>query len=80
MPAHPSAKVNQQLPRHLQAGLEAVFMKAITGPGAAEISVLFALQLRQSGLRTNGRKVKNRMCVIKFTHDVITLNLAHRIQ
>eukprot|EP01038_Epipyxis_sp_PR26KG_P003659 gene3659-5220_t len=46
--------VDQQLARHAQARLQAVFMKAIARPGTAEVGVLAALRLRQQRLRANG--------------------------
>ena len=72
--------LKQQLPGHLKTGFEAVFMKPIACPGTTIIGVLLTLQMREFALRADGGSVKNRMRIVKFTHDVITRYFPNWIQ
>ena len=55
-------------------------MKAVAGPGAAEIAVLPALQGWQQLLRLDRSQVEHRMHVVVFTHDVGPRDVPQRIQ
>ena len=51
-----------------------------SGALAHNRSSLLTLHMRELTLRADGGSVKNRMRVVKFTHDVITRYLLHWIQ
>ncbi len=55
-------------------------MEAVPHPGAGEIGVALALQLRQAFLGGDGAQVEHRVGVVEFGHDLLTVHLAHRIQ
>ena len=70
----------QQLPGYLKTGFEAVFVKPVARPGTAVRGIVLTLQMRELALRADGGSVKNRMRVVKFTHDLSTRNLPRWIQ
>ena len=53
----------------MQARFQAVFVKAITRPGAGIPGVLLALQQGQTLLRLDGTQVKHRVGIVVLAHD-----------
>ena len=64
----------------LQAGFQAVFVKAVAHPGAGKKAVLLALHGGHAGLRPDGGQVKHRVGVGVFAHHFGRVDGALRVQ
>ena len=65
----------EQFTGNRHAGLQAIFMKAVTHPGARKPGVVLALQLGDLFLCIDGLQIKHRMRV-----GVLTQNFVRRVK
>ena len=70
----------EQFTGNRHAGLQAIFVKAVTHPGTRKPGVVLALQLGHLFLRSDGLLIKHRMRVGVRTQNLVRRDGAQRIE